>query len=67
MKQQTRVRSESLEQMQRDGVALRKKLGLPGGRLTEEQRTIYAEAKEAEIRRKRLERNQGIDNTPSQS
>ena len=67
MKQQTRVKSDSLEQMQRDGVALRRKLGLPGGRLSEEQRTIYSEAKTAEAARKRSEQNQGVDKAPSQS
>jgi len=67
MKQQTRVRSDSLEQMRLDAVALRRKLGLPGGRLTEEQRTIYSEAKAAEAARKRSEQIQGVDKTPTQS
>ena len=46
MKRQTQiVVNDSLEQMRLESVALRRKLGLPGGRLTEEQQRIYLEAK----------------------
>ena len=36
---------DSLEQIRRESVALRRELGLPGGRLTEEQQKIYLTAK----------------------
>jgi hypothetical protein len=36
--------SYSIEQFQIDRVALRRELGLPGGRMTEEQQKIYLEA-----------------------
>jgi len=45
MKRQTPIVRDSLEQMRLDCVALRRKLGLPGGQLTEEQQKIYLEAK----------------------
>ena len=44
---------DGLEQMRRESVALRKDLGLPGGRLTEEQQRVYLEAKQ----RQRLDKN----------
>jgi hypothetical protein len=37
MKQQTQIVGDNLEQMRLESVALRRKLGLPGGRLTDEQ------------------------------
>jgi len=39
------IDSDPLEQMRLESVALRRELGLPGGRLTEEQQKIYLEAK----------------------
>ena len=38
--------SDGLEQMRLESVAMRRELGLPGGRLTEEQQKIYSEAKQ---------------------
>jgi hypothetical protein len=38
------IPSYSLEQFQIDRVALRRELGLPGGRMTEEQQKIYLDA-----------------------
>ena len=46
MKHMTQVMDDSLEQMRLEGVALRRELGLPGGRLTAEQQRIYLEAKQ---------------------
>jgi hypothetical protein len=40
------VGSDFLEQMMLESVALRRELGLPGGRLTEEQQKTYLEAKQ---------------------
>ncbi|MCL2304796.1 MAG: hypothetical protein FWC43_05575 [Planctomycetaceae bacterium] len=42
----TQIANDSLEQMCLEGVALRRELGLPGGRLTAEQQRIYLEAKQ---------------------
>jgi len=44
MERQTQVEIDDMEQFRRDSVALRRKLGIPGGRLTEEQRKIYSDA-----------------------
>lgn len=46
MKQQKPIVIDSLEQMRLASVALRRELGLPGGRLTPEQQKIYLEASE---------------------
>ena len=40
------IDSDPLEQIRLESVALRRELGLPGGRLTEEQQKIYLEAKQ---------------------
>jgi len=45
MTRQTQIVDDSLEQIRLESVALRRKLGLPGGRLTEEQQRVYLEAK----------------------
>ena len=45
MKRHTPIKCDSLEQIRLESVALRRKLGLPGGQLTEEQQKIYLEAK----------------------
>jgi len=39
------VSDDSLEQMRLQSIALRRELGLPGGRLTAEQQQIYLNAK----------------------
>jgi hypothetical protein len=44
MEQQAPIVDE-LEQIRLDSIALRKELGLPGGRLTEEQQVLYLKAK----------------------
>jgi hypothetical protein len=45
MKHQPPIVSDSLEQMRLESIALRRELGLPGGRLTEEQQQTYLNAK----------------------
>ena len=46
MKQPTFIEhDDELEQIRRESVTLRRELGLPGGRLTDEQQKIYLQAK----------------------
>jgi len=45
MDRQTPIETDSIRDEMRELVALRRELGLPGGRLTEEQKKIYLEAK----------------------
>ena len=40
------IDSDPLEQIRLESVELRRELGLPGGRLTEEQQKTYLEAKQ---------------------
>jgi len=47
--------SDPLEQIRLESVALRRELGLPGGRLTEEQQKIYLEAKQKQWYAKKRE------------
>jgi len=54
MENQIPIVTDSLEQMRLESVALRRELGLPGGRLTMEQQKIYLEAKEKLWRTKNI-------------
>jgi len=44
MVRQAQVEIDDMEQFRCDSVALRRKLGISGGRLTEEQQRIYLDA-----------------------